>query len=70
MYSEFRTNLMITILKNNIVNIHISNGEIIVIGLGGYDKNQFQCRELGFTINKEGTYNWYSYSSIIKMEIY
>ena len=70
MYSNFRTNFMVTIFKKDIVNIHISNGEIIVVGLGGYKKEQIQCRELGFTINKEGTYNWYSYSSIIKMEIF
>lgn len=70
MYSNFRMNFLSAIYDNEIVNIILQDGEKIVIGIGGYDKDKITTRELGFVLDKEGTYYWYSYSSIIRMEFF
>lgn len=70
MYSNFRIKLLSTIYNHDIVNIILQNGEKITIGLSGYKKDQITTQELGFVINKEGTYYWYSYSSIVKIEVF
>lgn len=70
MYSNFRMNFLSAIYDNEIVNIILQDGEKIVIGLGGYDKDKITTREFGFVLDREGTYYWHSYSSIIRMEFF
>lgn len=70
MYSNFRVNLLTAIYDHDIVNIILQDGEKIVIGIGGYAKDKITTREFGFVIDKDGTYYWYNYNFIARMEFF
>lgn len=70
MYNEFKMNLMAAILTHSIVNIYMSSGEKIVIGVGGHHKDTIRFNPFGFYIKTISASFWYNYSQIIKIEVY
>ena len=70
MYSDFKTNLMLAIMSYMIINIYMINDEKIIIGSGGLSKDLIGFKSFGFYIRGQNSYKWYSYSNIVKIEVY
>lgn len=70
MYSEFQTNMMATVLTHHIINIYMTSGEKIIIGVGGHDKKTVHFNSFGFYIRTISAALWYSYAHIVKIEVY
>lgn len=70
MYKDFRNNLMIAVLSYMIINIHMVDGEKIVIGDGGISKECISFRPFGFYVKGQNLARWYNYANILKIEVF
>ena len=68
---SFKKDLMSKVLENEIINIYLNDGKKIVIGEGGYKKQDVTYEEYGFSIKMGPVlHTWYSYANIKQIDVF